>query len=41
MLGRGVLALADCAGQPVAAEDDDDRVVVQIKFNVPESYEVL
>ena len=38
MLGSGVLAIADCnTGQPVAAEDDDDRVVVQ--EDVPESYE--
>ena len=36
MLGSGVLALiADCTGQSVAAEDDDDRVVVQEDF--PES----
>lgn len=37
MLGSGVLALADCTGQSVAAEDDDDRLIVQ--KDVPESYE--
>ena len=37
MLGSGLLALADCTGpgQSVAAEDEDDRVVVQ--GDVPES----
>ena len=35
MLGSGLLALADCTGQSVAAEDEDDRAVVQ--GDVPES----
>ena len=36
MLGSGLLALiADCTGQSVAAEEDDDRAVVQ--EDVPES----
>ena len=39
MLGSGILALADCTGQPVAAEDDEiaDGCVIVQEY-VPEIY---